>query len=77
MISFTHTTSIEVFKTNISSTSEATRLKAALLLHFPECSINFDLEDCDRILRMDGRPDNGKVKWIAREMGIQVEELPD
>ena len=44
---------IEVFKTNVNSTSAQTLL-AELQIHFPSCKINFDLEDCDRILRVEG-----------------------
>jgi hypothetical protein len=71
------TTSIEVFKTNISTTEQARQLKAILLLHFPHCQINFDLEDCDRILRTDGNIQNELVKQLAEELGIRVEELLD
>jgi hypothetical protein len=43
---------IEVFKTNIASEQEANRILSLLTDEFPGSSINFDLEDCDRILRI-------------------------
>jgi hypothetical protein len=46
---------VEVFATNVIDREEANRLVHLLLLHFPESRINFDLEDCDKILRVEGR----------------------
>jgi len=45
---------VEVFKTNIHQQKQALRLLAALSQKFPRCRINFDLDDCDRILRVEG-----------------------
>jgi hypothetical protein len=44
---------IEIFKTNVD-TSIAPELLTQLQHHFPSCKINFDLDDCDRILRIEG-----------------------
>ncbi len=45
---------IEVFKTNVSSEGHATTLIGLLQMAFPHHKINFDLEDCDKILRIEG-----------------------
>ena len=45
---------IEVFKTNIQNIKEAYFVMSQLLKRFPDYKINFDLEDCDNILRIDG-----------------------
>ena len=45
---------VEVFKTNVSSISQAREIVDLLLNHFPAFNINFDLEDCDNILRVEG-----------------------
>ncbi len=45
---------IEVFKTNVSDTEQAKLLLDLLALRFPGNKINFDLYDCDKILRIDG-----------------------
>ena len=45
---------VEVFKTNVSSEGHATTLIGLLQLAFPNHKINFDLDDCDRILRIEG-----------------------
>lgn len=45
---------VEVFKTNVRSTREAKRVIQKLSEEFPRHRINFDLSDCDRILRVQG-----------------------
>lgn len=45
---------VEIFKTNVSELSEAEKVIALLQLHFPSYTINFDLHDCDKILRVKG-----------------------
>ena len=43
-----------VFKTNVLKSKEAKALLNKLLQQFPTHQINFDLEDCDKILRVQG-----------------------
>lgn len=45
---------VEVFKTNVREPAESQRLIGQLLAHLPGRRINFDLSDCDRILRVEG-----------------------
>lgn len=45
---------IEVFKTNVDEAYRAQDLVAVLLQHLPGRKINFDLHDCDKILRVEG-----------------------
>lgn len=45
---------VEVFKTNVTRQSDAAGLLAVLANHLPACKINFDLQDCDNILRIKG-----------------------
>lgn len=44
---------IEVFKTNIEDEQVAEELKRVLKKEIPGSSINFDLEDCDNILKIE------------------------
>lgn len=46
---------VEIFKTNIQDRESAAGIRRELLLLFPQALVNFDLEDCDRILRIEGR----------------------
>lgn len=45
---------VEVFKTNVTEENEAARLLSLLINQLPACIINFDLQDCDNILRVKG-----------------------
>lgn len=45
---------VEVFKTNVQCLEDARRVLQKLAVHFPEHRINFDLTDCDNILRVEG-----------------------
>jgi hypothetical protein len=45
---------VEVFKTNVRSTRKAKLIIQKLAEEFPTHKINFDLSDCDRILRVQG-----------------------
>lgn len=48
---------VEVFKTNIQDLDLANSLLQELNLLLPSASINFDLNDCDRILRVESEED--------------------
>lgn len=45
---------VEVFKTNVRSTRKAKLIIQKIAQEFPNHKINFDLSDCDRILRVQG-----------------------
>jgi hypothetical protein len=50
-----HTEMVEVFKTNVRRPKQARILEGALTSQFPLIKINFDLEDCDKVLRVEGK----------------------
>ena len=45
---------IEVFKTNVLKKSQSKMLLCILSEAFPSFKINFDLSDCDKVLRVEG-----------------------
>ncbi len=45
---------VEVFSTNVQEFDQSHTLVRQLLAHFPKSKINFDLDDCDKILRVEG-----------------------
>lgn len=55
---------VEVFKTNIEDKTTAGMLTAELYSYFPKGRINFDLNDCDNILRIEG--ENIMAEEVAR-----------
>ena len=46
---------VEVFKTNVQQHEQADQLASVLRDRLDFCKINFDLEDCDKILRVEGK----------------------
>lgn len=67
---------IEVFKTNIEETLQAKKIVDLLLEHFPDNKINFDLHDCDKILRVEGKNFCAeKIMMLVMEKGFSCKVL--
>src|SRR6478609_6922826 len=49
---FTLKMKVEVFKTNVADPERAKWLVDQIERNFTNCKVNFDLDDCDRILRV-------------------------
>lgn len=43
---------VEIFKTNVKNEISANQIIEELIKDIPTAEINFDLEDCDKILRI-------------------------
>ncbi|KRD09084.1 hypothetical protein ASE21_14640 [Flavobacterium sp. Root901] len=68
---------IEVFKTNVQEVEQSILIVGKLLEHFPNSAINFDLEDCDKILRINASAiSNHKVIELLNLHGFDCEALP-
>lgn len=69
---------VEVFKTNVQKSDEAQVVIKNLLEHFPNAKINFDLEDCDRILRIENETKIALfVINLVKKNGFTCKELSD
>lgn len=71
---------VEVFKTNISKQKQSKQIIVKLNQMFPKYKINFDLEDCDNILRVEntvGKIDYEVVIQLITEDGFYIETLRD
>jgi hypothetical protein len=71
---------IEVFKTNVQNQCEANMLLDRIHKTFVHYSANFDLSDCDRILRV--KNSTGAIKSsmliaLLKQVGFEAEILPD
>lgn len=71
---------IEVFKTNVHNLQDAQRLVGLIHASFPGYKANFDLQDCDKVLRVV--TENGMIHCCAlisllNGMGFDAEILPD
>ena len=70
---------VEVFKTDVANTEHANGLKNLIEISFVNCRVNFDLDDCDRILRIvhDGILQRDQLLELLRSNGCKAEILPD
>lgn len=68
---------VEVFKTNVVNEEEATELLKSLQSLLPLASINFDLQDCDKILRIQIPAEKVQelVKTHLEEKNVHCEVL--
>lgn len=67
---------IEVFKTDVQDAAEAERIIGLLLQYYPDGRINFDLQDCDKILRVvNNAICPGEIARIIKSCGYQCEVL--
>ena len=67
---------VEVFKTNVQKKAQSKMLLSILSEAFPAFKINFDLSDCDKVLRVEG--DNMEVLRImilVKKHGFDCEVL--
>jgi hypothetical protein len=69
---------VEVFKTNVQQHEQAEQLASVLRSRFDFGKINFDLEDCDKILRVEGKQICVEtIIEILNTYGLQCEVLTD
>jgi hypothetical protein len=67
---------IEVFKTDVCDERKSGILLKTLREHFPGSRINFDLDDCDKILRAEGKDFlSAKIIELLQEEGHRCEVL--
>jgi hypothetical protein len=71
---------VEVFKTNITDRGQAAMLVDRIHKAFIGYKANFDLEDCDNILRVElenGRVATSSLLCFLNDFGCTAEVLPD
>jgi hypothetical protein len=69
---------VEVFKTNVQVSEDASHVIRTLSAHLPHSKINFDLDDCDKILRIEAdHIPNPTVINVLNKMNYLCEVLPD
>ena len=67
---------VEAFKTNVQKKTQSKMLLSVLSEAFPSLKINFDLSDCDKVLRVEG--DNIEalsIMVLVKENGFRCEIL--
>lgn len=69
---------VDVFKTNIQNIQLADFIVDELEKHFPNSAINFDLSDCDNILRIEHQEEViDSVFLVFEKLGHFCELLAD
>jgi hypothetical protein len=71
---------VEVFKTSVTAADHAKQLLDQLLHAYPHYKANFDLSDCDHILRVvhaDGPVFGDDIIEFVRRFGYEAEVLTD
>lgn len=70
---------VEVFKTNVETGEQAARLMHLIHENFPEYTVNFDLDDCDRVLRVKSCDliHESRLIQMFTEQGFEAELLAD
>jgi hypothetical protein len=71
---------VEVFKTNVTEVHYAEEIIAVIHKAFNHYRANFDLTDCDKILRIkctSGAVESSLVITVIRDLGFNAEVLED
>lgn len=71
--------SIGVYKTTVENRSNAKSIVKSIREQFPDCDVSFDLEDCDKVLRVEswnGFVNEAKIQTILQSRGFRMEKLP-
>ena len=67
---------VEVFKTNVQKKTQSKKLLSVLSEAFPSFKINFDLSDCDKVLRVEGDNIEAlRIMILVKEYGVKCEIL--
>ena len=67
---------VEVFKTNVRKKAQSKMLHGILSEAFPSIKINFDLSDCDKVLRVEGDDMEAlRIMILVKEYGFTCEVL--
>ncbi len=71
---------IEVFRTNVNDAASAKMLLSTIHDSFGQYTANFDLDDCDKILRVkskEGVVDPTPLIQLLHAFGFEASVLPD
>jgi len=67
---------VEVFKTNVEQIEQSQWLINQIICHIPNGMVNFDLEDCDKILRVEAESiSNRTIIDLLNKNGFHAEVL--
>lgn len=68
-----------VYKTDVNNFSKAKIILDEIYREFPDSDLSFDLDDCDKVLRVEhpeGSIDEEKIFRIMKKQNVQIDTLP-
>lgn len=73
---------VEVFRTTVRSARHAAVVIALVQAHFPSLRVTMDLDDCDKVLRVQSsqagvRLPIGAILHLVSVLGFEIEALAD
>lgn len=74
------TSNVEIFKTDVSSELIGEIILSKLKNNFPAYKVNFDLDDCDKILRVESKNGNievNKILVLVEENRVMIELITE
>lgn len=67
---------VEVFKTNVQKKTQSKMLLSVLSEVYPSLKMNFDLSDCDKVLRIEGdNMEACEIRLLVKKYGFMCEVL--
>ncbi len=69
---------VEVFKTNVSGKRNARKIIRLLTDKWRNLAVNFDLEDCDKVLRIENKISAIEVDELIvfiQSLGVEIQAL--
>ncbi|MEL7835137.1 hypothetical protein [Fodinibius sp. Rm-B-1B1-1] len=70
---------VAVYKTDVHQPSTARKIADIIQKQLVVCDVSFDLEDCDKVLRIEHNTreiDENAIQTILQKFGYQIEVLP-
>lgn len=71
---------VQIFKTDVQDQKDAKRIILFLHQNYSHCKVNFDLDDCDKILRIESQLESVKestVQLVVAGYGYNCEPLQE
>ena len=67
---------VKIFSTDIEHRTQVIYISAAICSLFPHSIVTVDLEDCDKVLRVEGNiPTNECIINLLSKLGVRIEVL--
>ena len=69
---------VYIFKTDVNHQQDADKIVIAISKIYPGFKVNFDLEDCDKILRIESEHlfDVDPIVSFVQRQNVKIEPLP-